>query len=439
MLIENQWVYGEEKEEGFIYYTMKIEDPGMELVVTVEPYGEKSDPDLYIINSEDNPDLLKYTWKSTFFGTDTIQKFPGDQDYVNGIYTIGIYNAKPSQFRLKYYQTKVPILLQASNTIEIQSCEYFAYKIQHKSRSRLEIIIENGRSAIFGSFAVRRPKLEWHDASSGYWEKCQGYIEIDPFPSFPFEFIPFHMPGNKIQEGNTKTRLCIDSKNNSNSDTLYLRIDNLEELPRTFLITCQEIPIENLIPKDIEIIYKNFQEIYKEVDSYSISQNDRSILNLNHSLAFTYGEVDFFNYLCLLETARPQPGEILWDLGCGVGKSMISASLAFPFLTIKGIEYLPTVFTTCEYLCSQFPNIKVFCGDIKTHDWSEADIVYMSSLCFLDDLIEAIFAKSQGMKKGSRVLTLKELPIDSNWALSQYFRVLMSWGHSDCFLYTKIS
>lgn len=33
MLVENQWVYGETKEEGFIYYTMKIEDPGMELVV----------------------------------------------------------------------------------------------------------------------------------------------------------------------------------------------------------------------------------------------------------------------------------------------------------------------------------------------------------------------------------------------------------------------
>lgn len=396
------------------------------------------------MNSESNPNLCKlhiarYTWKSTFFGTDTIQKFPGDQDYVIGIYTIGIYNAKPSQFRVKYYQTKVPILLQTSNSVDIQNCEYFAYEIKHKSRSRLEIIAEGGQCAIFGSFAVRRPKLEWHDSSSGYWEKSPSYIEIDPFPSLPFEFVPFQMPGNKFQEVRTRTRLCIDSKNNSNSNVLYLKIDNLEEFPRTFLITCQEILIENLIPTDKEIIYKNFQNIYNEVDSYSISQKDRNNLNLNHTLAFTYGEVDFFNYLCLLETTKPQPGEIMWDLGCGVGKSMISASLAFPFLTIKGVEYLPTVFTTCKNLCSQFSNIQVFCGDIRTQDWSEADIVYMSSLCFLDDLIEAIFDKCQVMKNNSRVLSLKELPINPNWVLSQYFRVLMSWGHSDCFLYTKIS
>jgi len=43
----------------------------------------------------------------------------------------------------------------------------------------------------------------------------------------------------------------------------------------------------------------------------------------------------------LLELTKPQPGEIFYDLGCGGGRPLFIASLAFPFLKkCVGIEYL---------------------------------------------------------------------------------------------------
>ena len=43
-------------------------------------------------------------------------------------------------------------------------------------------------------------------------------------------------------------------------------------------------------------------------------------------------------------------------------------------------------------------------------DWSDADIIYTSSICFPDSLIDGIVAMIERLKKGSRVISLKSLP-----------------------------
>ena len=49
-------------------------------------------------------------------------------------------------------------------------------------------------------------------------------------------------------------------------------------------------------------------------------------------MEFTYGEVLFEHFIAVLEYAQPQPGEVFWDLGCGAGRPLVTASLAFPDL-----------------------------------------------------------------------------------------------------------
>ena len=46
-------------------------------------------------------------------------------------------------------------------------------------------------------------------------------------------------------------------------------------------------------------------------------------------------------FIPILEFTKPKAGEIFWDLGCGAGKPLITASLAFPELKVcRGIELL---------------------------------------------------------------------------------------------------
>ena len=56
---------------------------------------------------------------------------------------------------------------------------------------------------------------------------------------------------------------------------------------------------------------------------------------------FTYGEVYFPNFLPMLDFLKPKPGEKFYDLGCGTGKPLMIAAIAFPKLAFcKGIELL---------------------------------------------------------------------------------------------------
>lgn len=43
-------------------------------------------------------------------------------------------------------------------------------------------------------------------------------------------------------------------------------------------------------------------------------------------------------------------------------------------------------------------------------DWSDADVIYTSSLCFPDELVEGIVDKCVHLKKGTRIISLKTFP-----------------------------
>ena len=47
------------------------------------------------------------------------------------------------------------------------------------------------------------------------------------------------------------------------------------------------------------------------------------------------------HFIPLLEYVKPMPGETFYDLGCGAGKPLIVAALAYPELKVcKGVELL---------------------------------------------------------------------------------------------------
>ena len=75
-------------------------------------------------------------------------------------------------------------------------------------------------------------------------------------------------------------------------------------------------------------------------------------------------------------------------------------------------------------------------------DWSNADIIYASSICFPDEvrfflheflfmniqLVEGIADKCKLLKKGSRILTLKSLPEKDYLTLEYSLKIKMTWG-----------
>lgn len=85
--------------------------------------------------------------------------------------------------------------------------------------------------------------------------------------------------------------------------------------------------------------------------------------------------------------------------------------------------------------------IEIIQGDLLEVDWSNADIVYASSICFPDEIVEGIVKRCELLKKGARVITLKNFPatpLASYLRLDYTLKLKMSWGRCSVHIYTVI-
>ena len=116
----------------------------------------------------------------------------------------------------------------------------------------------------------------------------------------------------------------------------------------------------------------------------------------------------------------------------------------------KGVELIPGLYSLAKESLDSIKALassegakiaptSVIMGDIlKTDWWSEADIVYCSSVCFPEELNEGIGALCAKLKPGSRVLTLKafrnEIP---HLDLLYCVNLKMTWGFQPSIIYIR--
>lgn len=98
----------------------------------------------------------------------------------------------------------------------------------------------------------------------------------------------------------------------------------------TFDIQMREKACKNCLDEDLYARNEVFNTVHEGTDAHLTSDNERSEKDLHWQTELIYGEVLFLHFFPALEYAKPQPGEVFWDLGCGGGRPLITASLAYP-------------------------------------------------------------------------------------------------------------
>jgi SAM-dependent methyltransferase len=205
----------------------------------------------------------------------------------------------------------------------------------------------------------------------------------------------------------------------------------------------ESLEVESLT-EDTQQRYEMFKKLYQSIDGASISQRDRADEELAGNSSFTYGEVEFVSFIKLLRQATPAAGETFCDLGCGTGKALFIAAMSpFGFDRVMGIELMPGLYQAAAATHQLFadslgelqgvsdgaPPIEIVKGDMTLVDWSDADIVYTSSICFSEELIQSIAECAKRMKPGSRFMTLKLLPnVEDYFEIASQGWYKMSWG-----------
>jgi len=204
-----------------------------------------------------------------------------------------------------------------------------------------------------------------------------------------------------------------------------------------------------------KIRYDIFTSLFGKISGNELSNNERRLKKLT-APEFTYGEIEILYFLPLLKLASKSEGGVFWDLGSGTGKAMIAAALGYNnFSKICGVELLEGLFKTSQKMIESYKEIAIskkfeiskekldnlfylVQADMTKIDWSNADLIYAASICFPDELIKALIEKGKMLKKGTRIITLKQWIDPAHYKVVYNLRVKMTWGRNGLYIIEKI-
>ena len=241
--------------------------------------------------------------------------------------------------------------------------------------------------------------------------------------------------------------------------------DALENYPYKIDISIQE---------KYEKINKFFNSIYPEKilekakKDAKKEQEDRNLDKNN----FIYGETTFRTISYLLEyltnTLKIDSNGFFYDLGSGIGRGILAATLCYSFKKYIGIEYLEQIYKDSieiknEYIKqlpkfikdmkeqnifpnynfdnnNNLPNILFINNDFLNENLSEGSLIFTNSTCFTQELLDKIAEKvNKEVKIGCIVVTTtRPLKLDKEkWDILKGVKRMMSWGVASIFVHKK--
>lgn len=189
------------------------------------------------------------------------------------------------------------------------------------------------------------------------------------------------------------------------------------------------VPMMAPLPKSLEEMHRRqeMDEIMKEWDN--------ELQGSHQSGPATYGEVtnvgarQLFDYMGIID----DPGSVFVDLGSGCGKLVLQAGLELQVPSF-GVELDPERHEVALKHLSTIQNdtaefVTLECDDLFEFDVSEATHVYVSSLCFTDEMMvrtsQKLFHEAPNLKCAA---TLKKLPSAQSWGEPRVEFIEMSWS-----------
>lgn len=163
---------------------------------------------------------------------------------------------------------------------------------------------------------------------------------------------------------------------------------------------------------DINNLIKIIDSYYFNIDGFKVSQNAIKKYSYFYS-GYIYGEATTQSFCKIMSILKPKNNETFYDLGCGIGKKIITAALLYPNLQYVGIEKVKELFDIA-YIISKKINrdynlkTKIIHEDFRTFNFLDADIVYFSydSKSINYEITNYLGKKFDSLKIGARLFTV---------------------------------
>lgn len=176
-------------------------------------------------------------------------------------------------------------------------------------------------------------------------------------------------------------------------------------------------------------------DAYKSTSGFGITDEERKKVNDAGGDA-TYGEITFDGLATLLKELQLTDKDVFYDLGSGVGKVVVQVALTTP-ATATGVELCPSRAAKAAQIKNDLitrgalknkKKLTFIEGNIMDVPLSDATVIFMCSTCFSPELMKKLTDKLARLKKGTRILTLKELYPNKAFTLVKTLQVPMTWS-----------
>jgi SAM-dependent methyltransferase len=155
---------------------------------------------------------------------------------------------------------------------------------------------------------------------------------------------------------------------------------------------------------------------------------------------FVYGEVSATSVADMLDRLGAAAGERYYDLGAGDGKTAAVAWLRGMHAT--GIELVGRRHAAscaavgalrdelAERRAARAGSLRMLRGSFLQLDWSDADVVFVASVTFSDELMALLAEAARRLRRGARIVSWRGLPGREFRTIGEV-RLRSSWQETD--------
>ena len=149
-----------------------------------------------------------------------------------------------------------------------------------------------------------------------------------------------------------------------------------------------------------------------------------------------YGEITYEGMRLLAEKLALTSNDVFYDLGSGMGKLVSYLHLTTPVQKSIGIEMVGQRHSIAlgvqeelrlAGLLNQRRELTFIHNNMRLEDFKGATVIYMSSLCFSDELMEALNQKFVQLNPGLRIISLRPIPLHPQIVFIERTYLPMTW------------
>lgn len=189
-----------------------------------------------------------------------------------------------------------------------------------------------------------------------------------------------------------------------------------------------------------------FAKIYDNVDGFDLSKRARE---KHDAFEYTYGEIDFLSFIALISLTHPNENTRFYDLGCGVGKAVISCAMVYDMQFYCGVELFKELYNSAvkqqqhllrlpEYVANA-KNILFVCEDFLNVNLNDATLIFINSTAFVGHTWQLLNEKLAATIGSATIITVSKKLTTGMFTVVFSTQINMSWGVATVFIHKKMN